>query len=96
MDFNTLKIQDARLEGVEIDWHGATCTFLLNIVGIDSQIRLQLIGVTELKFPNYQPWRDCGSIKQCRSPEQGYVEIEMQSGDMFRIRARDSRIGARG
>jgi hypothetical protein len=87
MEFVSLSVHDAVLQGVSVDWSRGICRVMLTPVGAGYIYELWFNELTELIVPRNQPWGRSVSVNCTRQPESGYFEIEMQSGDVLKIRA---------
>jgi hypothetical protein len=69
-------------------WAQATCTLTVS-TATERNVDYVFRGVTELVLPRLQPWGPSVSINAFRVPSAGLFEIEMQSGDVIRIKAKE-------
>lgn len=87
MNFEALQVHDAVLSAIYISWEADHCDLRVLPVGTTAHL-LVFEGFTALEFPKQEPWGPSSSINSLREPEQGQFEIELQSGDVLRVRAR--------
>ena len=87
MDFTSLPLHDATLESVVMHWPSATCRIAVIPVGFVAEHEITFLDVTELGVPRQLPWGRSSSINRVQAPEPGCFDIEMQSGDVVRVRA---------
>ena len=85
MDFESL--HDAVVGTIEIDWGARTASVrLAPVVSAGRENRdaiVRLLGVSNIQIPHRAPWGDSIYVNSCRTPSQGVLEFEMQSGDVL-------------
>jgi len=86
MKFEALPVHDAVLSAIYISWEADRCDLRMHPVGTTAHL-LVFEGFSALEFPKQEPWGPSSSINTLREPEQGKFEIELQSGDVLRVRA---------
>jgi len=86
-------LHDASLVRVQVDWAGGTC--MADILhGTAGACALAFSGVSHVILPRQQAWGRSVSINAFRRADTGHYEIEMQSGDVIVISAREVRLVA--
>lgn len=81
-------LHDARLIAVHVDWKDGMC--VVDIAhGTLGHCTLRFSAVSHVTLPRTQPWGPAVSINALRQPGPCHYEIDMQSGDVIDIRARD-------
>lgn len=83
---DALPLHDATLREVCFDWAEGCCTLSLLTSGHGAQ-ELVFSGVTELHLSRSQPWGPSISINAARKRGSNWFEVELQSGDVLRLRA---------
>ncbi|WP_431256915.1 hypothetical protein ACQ86G_19755 [Roseateles chitinivorans] len=86
MRFDELRLHDATLLSIEVDYGTGRCELLMHPVGEDRQI-LVFDGISALCLPRQAPWGRSSAINALRQPDPQAFEIELQSGDVLRIEA---------
>ena len=86
MNFASLPLHDATLSACHISWEADRCDFLVRLVGGSSHW-LIFEGFTALHFLNEKPWGPSCSINTVRQSSPQDFEIELQSGDVLRVKA---------
>ena len=86
MKFADLPLHDAVLSSCHVTWEADRCDFLVHLVG-GSAHWLIFEGFTALQLPNEKPWGPSSSINEVRQTDAQEFEIELQSGDVLRIKA---------
>jgi hypothetical protein len=86
MTFRAIPIHDAVLAEIHISWEADRCDLRVHPVGLPAHW-LVFEGFTNLEFPKKNPWGPSCSINTLREPQPGEFEIELQSGDVLRVRA---------
>lgn len=87
-------LHDASLVRVQVDWAGGTCTADI-LHGTAGACALAFSEVSHVILPRQQAWgRRSVSINAFRQAGSGHYEIEMQSGDVIVIDAREVRLVA--
>ncbi len=89
-DFERILLHDAFLHSINVDWSGATCTFILSALldgmdkpGIARNLRFK--GVEELHIPHGVPWGESSYVNESKQLSANTFSIQMQSGDDIRI-----------
>lgn len=95
MNFTTLPLHDAVLDSIQVSWKAGLCVIQIHPVGLPAH-RLVFEGFEHLELPKMMPWGYSCSINTLCEPLPGQFEIELQSGDVLRLKARhwDFRVGA--
>ena len=88
MVFGELPLHDAVLTDIHVNWGASRCTFLVNPVGLGGRA-LVFEGLTYLEAPKQEPWGPSRSINALQETKPGEFEIEFQSGDVLRVRAKN-------
>jgi hypothetical protein len=88
------KLHDATLEKVEINWSAATATVSITMHWEEKFRSLEICArdYKQLNVPNAAPWGPSKSInkaEQNKLDRDSELRIEMQSGDVIYIVARD-------
>lgn len=86
MDFGALPLHDAVLCAAHISLEADRCDLRVQPVGGKTHW-LIFEGFTTLEFSNEKPWGPSCFINAVREPNPGEFEIELQSGDVLRVRA---------
>ena len=86
MNFASLPLHDATLSACHISLEADRCYLLVHLV-VGSTHWLIFEGFTALHFPNERPWGPSCSINAVRQPSPQDFEIELQSGDVLRVKA---------
>ena len=84
-------LHDATLVTVHLIWEEGACVMTLKHSQM-SDCTLTFTGVTNLSLPRAQPWGPSQSIQSAIQRIEGKYEIEMQSGDLFKIDASDVKL----
>jgi hypothetical protein len=84
-------LHDATLVAVHLTWADGTCVMMVRHSQL-SDCTLTFTGVSNLVLPRTQPWGPSQSINSVSQQSNGQYEIEMQSGDVFRIEASDVKL----
>lgn len=80
---------DATLVEARLDWASGSSEVQMRLCAREATVAtLRFEGVTEFSWSRRLPWGESVSINEVRSPEDGSIEIEMQSGDVIRILAK--------
>lgn len=82
---DSLPLHDAILREVCFAWEAGCCT--LNVVTVEGEQQLVFTDVTGLNIPKEQPWGPSVSINAARECGLNRFEIELQSGDVLRLKA---------
>lgn len=91
--FAALPLHDATLKGVHFSWADGRC--VLEMATVELGVReLIFSGVTELHAPRLLPWGPSVSVNATRQHGTGAFEVELQSGDILKIRASGWQFGA--
>jgi hypothetical protein len=85
-EFNNQTLHDAILRCVTTDWRQRTCEAQITLVG-GRHISVVWSNLAHLVMPHASPWGESASINGVRTQSDGSSEIEMQSGDIIRIKA---------
>lgn len=99
MDWDQL--HDATLVSITVDWNeGSAWLKLINSQGPSQPIYIQVTGLSGLKVPREFPWGKSSSINnvcfsQIEGEEVSTLEVEMQSGDVIEITAKQIHINHR-
>jgi len=86
MRFDELRLHDATLLSIEVDYDIGRCELLIHPVGEDRRI-LAFDGFSALHLPRHAPWGRSSAINGLRQLDAQAFEIELQSGDVLRIEA---------
>lgn len=86
--FDTLPLHDATVQQIRFCWQEAVCTLQLSTTE-DGERFLVFSGVTDLHIPKEQPWGPSVSINAGRQVGLNRFEIELQSGDVLRVQAKE-------
>lgn len=85
---------DAMLDAIAVEWPTGSCVMHLHTVGPDGvgldgdrPVRVRWHGLRELGVVGGAPWGRSASVLEARWGEDGADEIQMQSGDVIRVRA---------
>jgi hypothetical protein len=82
-------LHDATLMGLHVSWEDGTCVANIEHGTLGSCV-LTFSAVSYLTLPRKQSWGHSVSINSFTMPSRGQYEIEMQSGDVIRIEAKNS------
>jgi hypothetical protein len=85
--FQDLPLHDATLLTVTVSCHEGSCSIEVEPVGPAAPAHLRFVGVTEVYVPREQPWGPSVSINVLRQAAGGEYELELQSGDVVRVKA---------
>lgn len=85
----TADLHDATLLAVHVSWEAGTCVADIQH-GTLGRCVLTFSAVSHLTLPRKQSWGRSVSINSFSVPGSGHYEIEMQSGDLIKIEARDA------
>ena len=92
-----LHLHDATLISVEFVWQEGVCKLKIEKWSIEQQKSAPFVitfnGVTNLSMPRNEEWGPSESINEAKHLN-GVFSIEMQSGDIISIAARDCQIAA--
>jgi hypothetical protein len=82
-------LHDAVLDTIAVEWATGVCVMHLRGVGPGGgrPIQLRWHGVRELGVTGEAQWGPSSSVLEARWGDDGADEIQMQSGDVIRIRA---------
>lgn len=86
LDLASLDLHDATLASVVFDVQGARC--IAELITTAGPAALRWTGVRDVLLPHEEPWGASQSILEARTHPDGVFEIQMQSGDLIRVRAR--------
>ena|ERR1700693_3236016 len=91
--FSTLRLHDAVLKELRVDWAARTCLAEMDafVDGLEKPaqpLRIVWHKVEEVVVPHRDPWGNSVHINSARE-EDGQFMIEMQSGDVIRIVAKN-------
>lgn len=86
MSFSSLPLHDALLAFVYISWEAARCDLRLHPVSLPTHL-LVFEGFTHIELPRGESWGPSASINTLAQLPEGVFEIELQSGDVIRIKA---------
>ena len=84
-------LHDATFLAVELNWSDGTCIMEIRHSEL-SDCTLVFTGVSNLALQRTQPWGSSLSINSATQKASGMYEIEMQSGDLFKIDALDVKL----
>ncbi|MFT6389536.1 MAG: outer membrane PBP1 activator LpoA protein [Cellvibrionaceae bacterium] len=89
MSFKELKLHDATLKVIEINWEFKTVLLTGRTCGKDSaEFTLEFEGVSYSEIPHTENWGPSSSIHEQSSPKDGEYHVLMQSGDTILIKAK--------
>ena len=92
-----LHLHDATLISVEFVWQDGVCKLNFQKWSTEQQMVAPFVitfnGVTNLSMPRKEEWGSSISINEAKNIN-GVFSIEMQSGDVISIAARDCQIAA--
>ena len=83
-----IDLHDATLIAVSVTWDDGTCVVELQLETLGKCV-LTFSAVSHVTLPRVQSWGRSISINSFSVPSSGKYEIEMQSGDLIRIKAMD-------
>lgn len=90
-----IDLHDATLIAVRVNWEDGTCVAELQHGNLGKCV-LTFSAVSHLTMPRKQSWGRSVSINSFSVPSTGHYEIEMQSGDLIRIEAKDMVVSTSG
>ena len=89
MSFDQLKLHDATLKLIEINWEFKTVLLTGKTFGKDSsKFKLEFHGVSYSEIPHTENWGPSISIHEQSSPKDGEYHVLMQTGDTIVIKAK--------
>lgn len=83
------ELHDAVLESFSFTWEGGSCAMLFH-VSPEKTLPILFEGVTSLSVSREQPWGPSVCVNEIRHDPDGNVEIEMQSGDVIKLHAKEA------
>jgi len=88
--FQKLPLHDGILKSIEVNWENGTAEFCINVFskkGEDAQPHILIFqNIASVEIPRRTPWGFSNQINRAQK-NQDEFQIEMQSGDTFRITA---------
>jgi hypothetical protein len=82
-----LPLHDAVVESVSLDWTTGELHVVVSPVGPGELFVLSFRDVSSVEIPREMPWGRSSSINAARTVTPSGFELEMQSGDTWRIQA---------
>ena len=88
-------LHDATLDGLSLDWEAGLLRFGIRLESYQvTHLELRAIEVKRLSCPRREEWGRSSYVNEVRGPVVineggGRLEIEMQSGDVIEIEARE-------
>jgi hypothetical protein len=82
-----LPLHDATLESAAFDWNSGELRLVLSLVAEDDTAVLSFMETTRFSAVREQPWGKSVSLNEARALAGGAFEVELQSGDTWKIQA---------
>ena len=82
-----LPLHDALVKSAALEWTSGELRVVLGPIGPDELVVLSFREVSNIEIPRTQPWGRSASINAARTVSPATYELELQSGDVWRVNA---------
>ena len=83
-------LHDATLDAINVNWQSGTAIVNLAVeIGTHRWAKVVAQDVSDMRCPRRRPWGESVSVNEVKQLVPTTLDIEMQSGDVIHIEAKD-------